>query len=439
MYSDSVIDVCEVSKCYQVFAKPSHRFYQSLFRHRKWYKEFWANRDVSFSVARGEAVAIIGKNGSGKSTLLQLICGTLQPSTGRIRVQGKIAALLELGAGFNPEYTGRENIYLSAAIYGLSQQETEARFANIVAFADIGDFIEQPVKTYSSGMFVRLAFSVIAHVDADVLVIDEALAVGDVFFTQKCMRFIRDFIKKGTLLFVSHDTNSVMSLCDKAVWLEGGRVRLYGSARQVCEHYQQALHQASHVQATSAPSVRSRVVVPEYFHDMRRDFMLHHPQRNELAFELFKPEAERFGTQGASIVDVHIESTDGRALSWIIGGEVARLVVQGTVQTDIARLIVGYVVKDKRGQNLFGENTVLFSQMGHIVSKSAGESFLAVFEFLMPVMPGGDYVISVAVADGTQEQHTVHCWINDALVFRSHSTCVSTGLLGVPHFKMIME
>ncbi|HCN5890272.1 TPA: ABC transporter ATP-binding protein, partial [Escherichia coli] len=158
-------------------------------------------------------------NGSGKSTLLQMICGTLQPTCGTIKVNGKIAALLELGSGFNPEFTGRENVYLNAAVYGLTRSEIELKFNDIVKFADIGDFIDQPVKNYSSGMYVRLAFAVIAHVDADILVVDEALAVGDAVFTQKCMRFIRKFQENGTLIFVSHDMASVQNLCEKALWL----------------------------------------------------------------------------------------------------------------------------------------------------------------------------------------------------------------------------
>ena len=181
---------------------------------------------------------------SGKSTLLQMICGTLNPTSGSIQTNGRIAALLELGSGFNPEFTGRENVYMNASVLGLSNEEIDARFDDIVAFADIGDFIEQPVKTYSSGMMVRLAFAVIAHVDADILVIDEALAVGDAFFTQKCMRFLRNFMKTGTVLFVSHDTGSIKSLCNYALWLEKGQVLQEGTPKEVCELYLEAFYEA---------------------------------------------------------------------------------------------------------------------------------------------------------------------------------------------------
>ncbi|MGT2491509.1 ABC transporter ATP-binding protein [Cupriavidus basilensis] len=192
---------------------------------------------MSFDVQQGETVAIIGQNGSGKSTLLQLVCGTLFPTLGEVSVNGRIAALLELGAGFNPEFTGEENVYLSGLLYGIEEGELAKRFDSIVAFAEIGDFINQPVKTYSSGMYVRLAFVIAAHVDADVLVVDEALSVGDVRFTQKCMRFLREFQKTGTLLFVSHDVGAVTSLCSRAIWLDHGVLKMDGNAKETVEAY----------------------------------------------------------------------------------------------------------------------------------------------------------------------------------------------------------
>ena len=188
---------------------------------------------------RGETVGIIGRNGSGKSTLLQMICGTLNPTGGSIQTHGRIAALLELGSGFNPEFSGRENVYMNGAVLGLSREDIDQRFDAIAAFADIGEFIEQPVKTYSSGMYVRLAFAVIAHVDAEILVIDEALAVGDAVFTQKCMRFLRKFKEEGTLIFVSHDMGSVLNLCERAVWLHHGQLRQMGESKEIAEAYLQ--------------------------------------------------------------------------------------------------------------------------------------------------------------------------------------------------------
>ena len=220
MCSELAIRVEHLSKCYQIYERPQDRLKQSLWRgRRQFFREFWALRDLSCTLRRGETVGVIGRNGSGKSTLLQMICSTLTPTAGTIHVNGRVAALLELGAGFNPEFTGRENVRMNAALLGLTPSEIDARLPAILAFADIDDFVDQPVKTYSSGMFVRLAFAVIAHVDADILIIDEALAVGDGFFTQKCMRFLREFRENGTLLFVSHDTSAVLNLCDRALWL----------------------------------------------------------------------------------------------------------------------------------------------------------------------------------------------------------------------------
>src|SRR5690606_10580997 len=227
MCSDVAISVRNVGKTFRLYKRPQDRLLERFSRKRL-FREFHALTDIDFEVQKGETVGIIGRNGSGKSTLLQLICGTLTPSIGEITVNGRVAALLELGAGFNPEFTGRENVFLNATILGLTHEEIEARLDDIFAFADIGDFIDQPVKTYSSGMYVRLAFAVIAHVDADVLIIDEALAVGDALFTQKCMRFLRRFREHGTILFVSHDSHAVTNLCERAVWLRDGHIRRVG-------------------------------------------------------------------------------------------------------------------------------------------------------------------------------------------------------------------
>ena len=248
MCSDIAIRVESLSKRFEIFNKPSDRLKQMVVPHLKravgkqptpYFREFWAVKDVSFTVKRGETVGIIGRNGSGKSTLLQMICGTLNPTSGSIETSGRVAALLELGSGFNPEFTGRENVFLNASLYGLSNEETAARFDDIARFAEIGDFIDQPAKTYSSGMMVRLAFAVIAHVDADILVVDEALSVGDAIFTQKCMRFIRSFQQRGTLLFVSHDAAALQNLCESAIWLSQGEVQQIGSSRSVSEAYLQ--------------------------------------------------------------------------------------------------------------------------------------------------------------------------------------------------------
>lgn len=234
-----VIRVQDLSKCYQIYDRPQDRLKQSLWRGRKrFYREFWALKNVSFEVKKSEAVGIIGRNGSGKSTLLQLIAGTLTPTSGSIEVHGRVAALLELGSGFNPDFTGRENVYMNGAILGLRREEIDRRFDAIADFADIGDFIDQPTKTYSSGMLMRLAFSVSVNVDPDVLIVDEALAVGDMAFQYKCMERLERLTKSGTtLLFVSHDIGAVKAFCHRAVYLSRGEVRAAGPASDMAELY----------------------------------------------------------------------------------------------------------------------------------------------------------------------------------------------------------
>jgi ABC-type polysaccharide/polyol phosphate transport system ATPase subunit len=245
--NDIAIKVQNLSKCYHIYDNPSDRLKQFVAPRlqrmtwqnpKQYFREFWALKDVSFEVKKGETVGIIGRNGSGKSTLLQMICGTLTPTTGSIQTHGRIAALLELGSGFNPEFTGRENVYMNASVLGLSKKEIDARFDDIAAFADIGDFIEQPVKTYSSGMFVRLAFAVVVHVQPDVLVVDEALSVGDFVFRNRCMQKIQSLKQAGTsILFVSHDLSTVQIICDRVIWINCGNFQASGSPSVVCQNY----------------------------------------------------------------------------------------------------------------------------------------------------------------------------------------------------------
>jgi len=249
--TDIAINVSGLSKCYQIYDKPHDRLKQAIYprlqrlagkQPKQYCREFWALKDVSFEIKKGETVGIIGRNGSGKSTLLQLICGTLNATSGTIETQGRIAALLELGSGFNPEFTGRENVYMNAAVLGLSKKEIDVRFDQIAAFSEIGEFMEQPVKTYSSGMYVRLAFAVIAHVDADILIIDEALAVGDIRFQNKCQRKLEEFRKSDcSILFVSHSPEMIEAFCDHAIWLEGGTLHGAGKPAQLVRDYVNAM------------------------------------------------------------------------------------------------------------------------------------------------------------------------------------------------------
>jgi lipopolysaccharide transport system ATP-binding protein len=443
MSSDKIaIRVVDLGKCYQVYDRPQDRLKQSIVPPIRrllgmaaptYYREFWALRDVSFEVRRGETVGIIGRNGSGKSTLLQIICGTLTPTLGTIETSGRVAALLELGAGFNPEFTGRENVYMNASVLGLTREEIGARFDSIVAFADIGDFIDQPVKTYSSGMYVRLAFAVIAHVDADVLVIDEALAVGDVFFTQKCMRFLRRFMENGTVIFVSHDTAAVQNLCDRAILLEKGRVSFMGSAKEAAAEYLKSLYEslqgASNMPEAGHPSLEA--AGPAQPRDMRLDFLNCTQFRNDIEIFSFDPASAGFGKGGARIDAVALLDPNGNPLTWVVGGEDVVMQVRCVAINDMHAPIIGFYVKDRLGQALFGDNTYL-SYRHAPLHAAASSPVTARFAFRMPVLPAGDYSVTVALAEGTQDDHVQHHWLHDALVFKSHSSSVSQGLIGIP-------
>lgn len=431
-FNTDAIVVNQVSKQFLMYKRPQDRLWQALFPKKKYANTFDALQNVSFTVKRGETVGIIGRNGSGKSTLLQMICGTLQPSSGHITVHGRVAALLELGAGFNPEFSGRENVYLNGAIMGLARSDIDSRMADILAFAEIGDFIDQPVKTYSSGMYVRLAFAIIAHVDADILIIDEALAVGDALFTQKCMRFLRKFKESGTILFVSHDSSAVINLCERSVWLHEGEMRAIGEAKDVCEDYLAMLFGAENQRGSSEP-VKEMAPIPTISHwvDQRRHLINHSQLRNDLEVFRFDPEQSGFGEGAARIGNVYLSNTADEPLHWVVGGELVKLTVQVQVQGFLDRPIVGFYIKDRLGQTLFGDNTYLSYQHAPVAAH-AGELLRATFEFPMPILPQGDYSIAVAIANGTQEEHTQHHWIHDALLFRSHASASATGLMGIP-------
>ncbi len=451
MCSDVAIRVNNLCKCYQIYDNPRDRmkqfFYPRIHRAmgrgpRNYFREFWALKGVSFEVKRGETIGVIGRNGSGKSTLLQMICGTLSPTSGSVQTNGRIAALLELGSGFNPEFTGRENVYMNASILGLSQQEVDARFDDIVAFADIGEFIDQPVKTYSSGMYLRLAFAVIAHADADILVIDEALAVGDAFFVQKCMRFLRKFMEKGTILFVSHDTGAVINLCNRAIWLQRGIVGKEGEPKEVAEAYLAALYEEQQGQSMK-PAVRQsehnrtdvKVIMPR---DMRLDFVNASSFRNDIELFEFSPDAVSFGKGGASIELVQLLDSKSKPLAWVVGGEEVCLSIQCRANIHIFSPIVGFYFKDRLGQTLFGDNTYLTYQFNPL-RVTPGQGFKAKFCFRMPILPLGDYSLCVAIAEGTQQEHIQQHWIHDAIVLKSHSTSVSTGLIGIPMTEIKMK
>jgi lipopolysaccharide transport system ATP-binding protein len=445
--NDFAIRVQGLSKYYQIYDAPKDRLKQMLVprlqriidkQPKQYFREFKALNDVSFEIKKGETVGVIGRNGSGKSTLLQIICGTLFPTSGSVQTNGRIAALLELGSGFNPEFTGRENVYMNAAVLGLSKEEVDTRFDDIVTFADIGDFIEQPVKTYSSGMMVRLAFAVIAHVDADILVVDEALAVGDAFFTQKCMRFLRGFMKEGTVLFVSHDTGAVVNLCNKAILLNNGQVTKSGTPKQVIEYYLSTLYETDQkVDGVLTDENNMLDNQVEEYRDMRETLINTSTLRNDIEVFEFKPGQAEFGTGDSAIVSVRLLDQSGTALSWVVGGEDIILDIRCLANKAIFQPIVGFEFKDRLGQVLFADNTFLVYQ-NNPQEVNQGCEFTARFEFRLPILPTEDYSIAVAVAEGVQDNHVQHHWLHDALIVRVHASSVCFGLMGIPMKKITL-
>ncbi len=440
MSSEIAIEAEGLSKAYAIFKRPQDRLKQMLVRgRRRYYEEFWALKDVSLTVRRGETVGLIGRNGSGKSTFLQLVCGTLTPSRGRLAVNGRIAALLELGAGFNPEFTGRENVYLAASVLGLTTAQIDERYAAIAAFAGIGDFIDQPVKLYSSGMYARLAFAVAAHVDADILIVDEILSVGDAAFTQKCMRFIRAFKERGTLFFVSHDTGQMVSLCDRVAWLDRGELREVGPAKDVCHRYLADLYATQDSdRAFRIGGSRREAVVDRPVRDVRDEILKNSQARNTIEIFDFNDAGPWFGERGGSIVAAELLDVSGARLTALDGGEEVVLTVACAAERDLFQPIVGFYVKDRLGQNLFGDNTYLTSRLDPL-NVPAGGRFTARFRFQMPYLPSGDFAVTVALAEGTQTDHVQHHWIDDALFFKVHSSHVVRGLVGIPMLDIAIE
>lgn len=443
MSSNIAIKVENLSKCYQIYDKPRDRLLQMLARGRKQYfREFWALKDVSFEIKRGETVGIIGRNGSGKSTLLQLICGTLNQTQGNIQVNGRVAALLELGAGFNPEFTGRENVYMAASLYGLSREQVDNRFDRIAAFADIGDHLDQPVKSYSSGMYVRLAFAVIAHVDADILVIDEALAVGDAVFTQKCMRFIRSFKENGTLLFVSHDMNSVLNLCQQVVWLHRGQLRQIGKAKAIAEEYlQYTLQEVYGEEAclqTVGGSTDAEAIVLQVEAAIDTDTPLALDYASQMQVSVNLNEANGWKSGAGEILSVWLERLGNGPEGVFSGGESVRLNIRAVAHQDMDRPILGFLVRDRLGQDLFGENTLPFTDLNPLPI-NAGQVFESCYLFRLPMLPNGQYVLMASLADGDLYNNVQHHWLHDALIINVSSSKVRWGLVGVPFTEVTLK
>jgi lipopolysaccharide transport system ATP-binding protein len=395
-----------IPRLQQIIGRPANRYF----------REFWALRNVSFEVRKGETVGIVGRNGSGKSTLLQLICGTLNPTVGTLITQGRIAALLELGSGFNPQFSGRENVYLNGAILGLSKAEIDSRFDAIAEFADIGDFIEQPVKVYSSGMVVRLAFAVQAMIDPDILVVDEALAVGDEKFQRKCFARIQDLKNKGTsILFVSHSAPQIIELCDRALLLEQGERLLFKKPLQIMRAYHKLIY---------APLDERKGLMQEYKTKDRsnEDDVSLEPEGEALpngkksaSFDpgLSPKTTEIYPMQGAEILSFKIFDREGSPANVLTLGETYQFEVSGRFSADRESVYFGIHIRTVSGVIITGQR---YPEVGNIVSRvRAGEGFRIKYEFNMNLLPGAYFV-----GGGVWSNHEPTCLhrIMDALMFR---------------------
>ncbi len=393
---DWVIEVENIKKIYPLYGRKLHKLREAFsLTGKKYHRDFEALKGVSFQIGRGECVGLIGLNGSGKSTLLKILTGVIQATSGAVRTRGRIAALLELGAGFNPEYTGMENIYLNTLIMGYTREETDRKLQEILDFADIGDFIHQPVKVYSSGMFVRLAFAIAVTVEPDILIIDEALSVGDIFFQQKCYNRIRELADRATVLIVSHDLNSITKFCSRLLVMNNGVLIFDGEARQaVTEYYKvkqgSVLDAGLRAQLESGylSSARERMVCPEpHQYSGKMDIRIErfYYQINEVPFA-------EYTEKGKTIY--------------------VRMLVNSALMTDA--LIVGYQVRDKYGNEVFGE-TSMTSDTAFPRELKAGYSMVA-FQFTWPEVREGDYFVTLGIGVGDEVLNQVEqCWVNQAI------------------------
>jgi len=441
MSSDVIVEVKGLTKVFPVYDKPHYRLMQMLLGGgRRWYREFTALSDINLVIRPGETVGIVGRNGSGKSTLLQIICGTLAPTEGDVHVRGRVAALLELGAGFNPEFTGRENVYLNGTVLGLSRAQIERKLDDILAFAEIGDFIDRPVKTYSSGMYVRLAFAVAIHVEPDLLVVDEALSVGDEAFQRKCFARIERLREGGcTVLFVSHAATTVVELCDRAILIDHGDLLADGAPKAVISRYQRMLY---------APQER----LAELRNQMRREHVegklmahespmggassqaaaavSHKEPLNEAYFdEGMRSQSEvEYPRQGVTIVDPHLELPDGRRVNVINAGEKYIYTYDVMFDQGVAGIRFGMMIKTLTGVEIAGSVSALANEALEWVD--AATSLTIRFEFTC-ALAGGTYFINAGVLGRLSEEETYLDRRIDAVMFRVMPSTrrLSTGLV----------
>jgi lipopolysaccharide transport system ATP-binding protein len=398
-----VIDFQGVSKSYPVYDAPSRRLQELLtFNRRSFHRDFWALRDVSFEIPKGQTFCIVGENGSGKSTLLQIVAGILQPTHGTVTVQGRVSALLELGSGFNPEFTGRDNVYLNAAILGFSTGQVDQIYKQIEAFAEIGDFINQPVKTYSSGMVVRLAFAVAIHVDPEILIVDEALAVGDIYFRQRCLRKVHELRSRGiTILFVSHAAGDVKAIGDRTLWLDRGRIREIGETDRVIARYLAAMVEKDsaylELKAQPEPAVAAAVQAPEV--------VTHIPNVDH-----------RYGDGRAEILGIAVLDPFGAPLPMLQPNSPVVVRISIRAKEIVTLPNVGFMLRNHLGVDFAGTNT---TREGYqLPSLSPGDVYTVDFHLEVPELYPGTFSFSPAVADGTLLSYKMSDWIDNAIALQ---------------------
>ena len=418
MCSDTVHDepavvLRDVGKCYEIYARPVDRLKQTLCRgRRQYYREFWALRYVNLDIGRGEAVGIVGRNGSGKSTLLQIVAGTLSPTTGAAHVQGRIAALLELGSGFNPDFTGRENIFTNGAILGLSRREVLDRFDAIASFADIGDFLDQPVKTYSSGMMLRLAFAVQAQVDPDVLIVDEALSVGDERFQRKCFTRLDQLREQGTsILLVTHSSATVERYCDRAMLLDKGAVQGIGSSKDIIDQYHALLYadeQAGlQLLNDSAPAPKA----PGSRQESAEEGSPAGPEDRPAA-------APTQRDRRAQIGEIWVHNDSGESASWFETGQEVEIGFEVHAFDAIPELQAGMRIRTVEGIEVYGTSTVYHdASPGEVPADSR---WRVTFRMRLDLC-AGTYFLSVAIAEALSKSEMLYLDKRiDAVVFKIH-------------------
>ncbi len=418
-----IIHFDSVSKSYSIYDAPGDRLKELVtFNQLKRHRDFWALRDISLSIGRGETFCVIGENGSGKSTFLQLVAGILTPSSGTAEVRGRVAALLELGAGFNPEFSGRDNVYLNAAILGLSRADIDARFAQIVAFAEIGEFLEQPVKTYSSGMVVRLAFAVAIHVDPEILLVDEALAVGDIYFRQRCLRKVHELRQQGvTILFVSHSMGDVKAIGDRTLWLENGIIRDLGPTDAVVGRYLAAMADKD------AAYLELKPIAPRSRNNASRGTAIQAP---EVVTHI--PNVDhRHGDRRAEIIGIAVLDSHGRPLAVLEPNArcVVRISARATKPVDQPN--IGFMLRNHLGLDFAGTNTL--RENIELEPMEAGDTVTVDFHLDLPELYPSAFSFSPAIADGNLTHYKMCDWIDNAITLQmGHAEGQVYGYLHLP-------